>query len=114
MKLEETRVPLAKLFLDPNNPRFFDTGLRSPIAVSIASEQTVQDRAMGRILDDRFEVESLKDSIARLGYLPVDRMVVTRLPGDAGYLVVEGNRRLSALRLLAAEDAAHETNITDE
>lgn len=74
----------------------------------------MQERAESRIFDERYEVEALKDSVARNGYLPVDRMVVTRLPNENGYMVVEGNRRLAALRMLIREDEAHEASITDE
>jgi len=114
MRLEETRAPLERLFLDPNNPRFADQGLRNPISANAMHEVGVQERAESRINDERYDVEALKQSIARNGYLPVDRMVVTRLPDDNGFMVVEGNRRLAALRLLVREDQAHEADITEE
>ena len=45
---------------------------------------------MARILDDRFEVKQLKDSIQSIGFLTVDRLVVTPLPRDGKFLVIEG------------------------
>jgi hypothetical protein len=56
-------------------------------------EDGVQRKALDRILDDRFEVTQLKDSIRTIGFLPVDRLVVTRLPLAGKYVVIEGNRR---------------------
>lgn len=54
---------------------------------------------------DAFDVSELKDTIKTLGFLPMDRMVVRRWKGNPNsneekYVVIEGNRRLTALRWL--------------
>jgi hypothetical protein len=78
--LRELVVPMQALYLDPNNPRFADLQDRlQPIAPDRITEQGVQDKALARILDDRFEVTQLKDSIRTIGFLTVDRLVVTPL-----------------------------------
>jgi hypothetical protein len=62
--LRELVVPIQSLYLDPNNPRFADLQDRlQPIASDRSTEQGVQEKALARILDDRFEVTQLKDSI---------------------------------------------------
>ena len=64
-KLIEAIVAIDDLFLDPNNPRFadLDTIIR-PVPPERVHEEPVQERAMGRMLEDRFEVSQLQSSIA--------------------------------------------------
>src|ERR1035441_3304029 len=79
--LREIEVAIGNLYLDPNNPRFADFADRvQPIARDRVMEEGVQRKALDRILDDRFEVSQLKDSIRTIGFLPVDRLVVMPLP----------------------------------
>jgi hypothetical protein len=63
---------------------------------------------------DVFDVSELKDTIKTLGFLPMDRMVVRKWKGstatDAKYVVIEGNRRLTALRwILGLHDIGKES-----
>jgi hypothetical protein len=60
------------------------------------AEDGVQANALRRILDDRFAVEDLRNSISSIGFQKVDRLVVTQLPLEGKYVVREGNRRLGA------------------
>ena len=66
----------------------------------------------------RHGIEELQYSILRNGFLPLDRIVVRPLEGaENQYVVVEGNRRLAALKLLRSrieENVVIEEHISDE
>lgn len=109
-------IPPARLLLDPNNYRFHD--LPTYRAVSNRAryaEAGVQDRALGLLqTTDSFDLESLKDSIKTNTYVPLERVVVELFDGEgetARYLVVEGNRRVAAVKTLLAEQAAGAADI---
>ena len=114
-KLEAKVVPLSSLCLDPNNPRFADiSSSANPVREEKVHEDSVQQKAMGKIQNENFDVQQLKESIATIGFLPVDQLVVVELPEPEKYMVVEGNRRLAALKLLAQEELDGEVDLKDE
>ena len=111
--LRELVVPIQSLYLDPNNPRFADLQDRlQPIASDRITEQGVQDKALARILEERFEVTQLKDSIRTIGFLTVDRLVVTPLSANK-YVVIEGNRRLAASKSLLEDHKNGEADLSE-
>lgn len=113
--LREVEVPIEDLYLDPNNPRFADLADRvQPVARDRIMEDGVQRKALDRILDDRFEVTQLKDSIRTIGFLPVDRLVVTHLPLPGKYVVIEGNRRTGAIKSLLEDHKNGEADLSTE
>lgn len=110
--LRELTVGIEMLFLDPNNPRFLDlTDDVKPVPAERVIEKSVQAKALERMLDPRFEVKQLKESIRNIGFLTVDRLVVLPLPQDGNFMVVEGNRRLAAAKSLLQEHAAGEVTL---
>lgn len=111
---QETRLPLEVLCLDPNNPRFADLDVSRRVPEDRVHEATVQDTALGRMLDERFDVEQLKQSIFHAGFLEVDRLVVVPLPESDKYVVIEGNRRVASLRSLLLDEQAGEITLPDE
>jgi hypothetical protein len=114
-KLREATIEESRLFLDPNNPRFADLDtLTRPVPVERVHEDTVQQRAMGRMLDDRFEVQQLQESIRSIGFLTVDRLVVLELPQPESFMVIEGNRRLAAVKALLDDERGGEIDLEDE
>lgn len=113
-KLREAVVPVHSLFLDPNNPRFADLQDRlQPITSDRIPEPGVQEKALARIMDDRFEVTQLKDSIRMIGFLTVDRLVVTPL-NEGKYVVIEGNRRLGAIKSLLEDHRHGEADLSED
>lgn len=97
---KETTLPRTHLLLDPNNYRYQD----QPDFVWAGDNRfhldTVQERAYRRLRDDM--LIALKNSILRNGFIPVERVVVR--PYDHAkdrYVVIEGNRRVAALRWIA-------------
>lgn len=107
------RLPLEALCLDPNNPRYADLDVSKQVPEDRVHEATVQETALGRMLDERFDVEQLKQSILNAGFLEVDRLVVVPLPADGKYVVIEGNRRVAALLSLKADEEAGEVELPD-
>lgn len=103
MKLDATTISLDSLLLDPNNFRFTSPGAVALVAESRFGEEKVQAAALDRIKSDG--VSELKMSIAENGFVPVERIVVRALKDSDKYVVVEGNRRTAALKLLQRDEA---------
>lgn len=88
-------LPLAKINLDPNNPRFTEADWNY-IPQDRWSDPDVQERATQRLIAD-FGVEKLRMNMEVNGFLPIDRVIVKEF-GDDEYVVLEGNRRICAAR----------------
>jgi hypothetical protein len=119
--LEPIEVTLDQLLLDPNNPRFAELGdSDNPVPESRIGEEKVQNNTYERMKSKRFDVAELRDTIKAVGYLPMDRIVIRewnalKKVDKKKYVVVEGNRRVTALKwLLELHDSAHETLSTEE
>jgi hypothetical protein len=101
-RLLEEPLDIEKIALDPNNPRL----------ATVSTEETPEDRiaeagtqmaTLRRLNDGRFDQDGLRASIRRSGLLPIDRIVVRPIEGeDDKYVVVEGNRRIGAIKSLLA------------
>lgn len=102
---EEKGVAIDHLLLDPNNYRFHD----DPDYVSAEEErfheESVQSRAFRRLRDNG--LIQLKNSILKNGFLPVERIIARAYPPNSSqYLVVEGNRRVAALKWIKEDHDA--------
>jgi hypothetical protein len=109
-------LKLEQLLLDPNNPRFAELGETQENVPEIRiAEERVQHNAYDRMKASKFDVIELRDTIKTVGYLPMDRIVVRAWAGnqewvEPKYVVVEGNRRVAALKwLLELHDIGRET-----
>ncbi len=99
-KLNPIKVELDKLLLDPNNPRFLEDHAEL-VDDNRFADAGVQVNTAKRMEQVGFKIEALKQSIVENGWQPVDRIFVRKLDGLPGhYVVLEGNRRLTALRQL--------------
>src|ERR1700687_1237965 len=120
VRLKELKVDLDSLLLDPNNPRFAKS-LNLPKEVS---DDEVEGRQadLRRLFvttqgpqsapqDDDSEpdegaiyIDDLISSMREIGFIPIDRIVVRELesksPAKQSYVVIEGNRRVSAAKFL--------------
>lgn len=112
IELEAQRLSVDQLMLDPNNPRYADLDIAGAVPDSRVGEEGVQDMALARMLESRFDVEQLKESIQNLGFLPTDQLVVVEL-GDEKYKVIEGNRRTAAVKSLLQEHAAGHVSLAE-
>jgi hypothetical protein len=102
MEYSTKEVRLDQLLLDPNNYRFLDMEDFSMVAQNRIHESSVQDRAERLIrLDGKDELRALKESIEVNGYIPVEILIVKPYAFKKGlFVVVEGNRRVAAMRWL--------------
>jgi ParB-like nuclease domain len=102
----EAKLKIGQLILDPNNYRFQDTDNFVTADLNRFHENSVQDRAY-RTLKEASSIAQLKASIVRNGFIPVERIVVRSYAAKPDtFVVIEGNRRVAALRWIAEDDAA--------
>ncbi len=96
-ELSPTELPLSNIYLDPNNPRFTEADWEY-VPESDWDKPDVQEKAQRRLVSD-FGVEKLRMSMEVNGYLPIDRVIVRKF-GEDKYLVLEGNRRICAAKMI--------------
>lgn len=84
-------LPIDQLFLDPTNPR---------LGRNVASPDLSQDQVI-EVMQD-WTLDELAVSFLESGFWPQEALIVVKemLYGQDHYVVVEGNRRLAALKLL--------------
>lgn len=103
--VEAKELALDSLLLDPNNYRLQD----NETFQSVAADRYHLDRVQKGTLD-RLQAEGIKelrDSIVSNGFLPIERIVVVPYEHEEGkYLVIEGNRRVAALKQIRREHEA--------
>jgi hypothetical protein len=91
-------VPFSSLYLDPNNPRLAreNPGYEDADALF---DLTLQNELEVAVREGPYEVDALVTSITTQGWMPMDSIVVWKVPeGGDKYVVMEGNRRTVALR----------------
>lgn len=99
-------IKLTDLMLDPNNYRLQEYGHRG-IGEEKFHLEAVQRATYQRVREEG--IKELHDSILANGFVPIERIVVSRLiteGADGKYLVIEGNRRVAALLQLKQEHEA--------
>jgi len=89
MPLKTFEVELKDLHFDPHNPR-------------LIGEFNGDDKKIFRYLISDIGVDDLLQSISTVGFIDGDPVIVRERAKD-GYFVIEGNRRLAALKLLTGE-----------
>ena len=95
------RLPIASLLLDVRNPR-----LEGAKDQNEALEQMLADQ------DDK--LYELADDIVNEGMSPIDRLLVIKSESPSKkYIVLEGNRRLAALRILTNPEALTGLTVKD-
>jgi len=109
--LKPLKVPLESLYLDIENPRFVGNKKFIIAPGSDPLDMKLQEKIRKTIFEE-FGINDLMDSIEQVGFLQMDRMVV-RKHIEERYIVVEGNRRLAALKTLKAAEDKKEINLLD-
>jgi hypothetical protein len=105
LALQEVPLQLSQLLLDPNNYRYQDDVDFVAAQEERFAEASVQDRAYRRLRDEA--LIDLKNSILANGFLPFERIVVRPYrSADDRYVVIEGNRRIAALRWIKEDHEA--------
>ena len=110
-KLKKIKVAADKLILDPNNPRLttrkediFDE--KDFLGMDLAGITVKKMR--GPKDKDTYKIEELEKSIKQNGWLPVDFIFVKKHSDDVHYIVLEGNRRITAIRSILADEEAEQ------
>ena len=98
--IEHVELSIDELLLDLNNPRLGSTSSQSEALASIV-----------RLNQGHFQ--NLMASIRDDGLDPGDSLYVVRSDDDQDYVVLEGNRRLSALKVLSNPDVLAGTDLPD-
>lgn len=93
------KVPTELLDFDPNNPRLVEDGIKNPTESQIILA-----------LADTADLSEVVESIAANGYIDIEPIIGQRV-GDR-WRVLEGNRRLAAIRLIQQPTLAKGTGIT--
>ncbi len=97
---ERKTVSLHRLYLDPNNFRFIDKADYVKVSDEKIKDAQIQKRTRRFISGtNNEEIDDLIRSYKTNGYLPVDQIQARPLD-DSSYLVIEGNRRITALKYL--------------
>ena len=89
------------LFLDVLNPRLFGDTALNPIEKIDLYSPKIQE-VVRQHLVKYHRAGVLVQSIQRSGFLSVDRIVVKRIASD-GFVVIEGNRRLAAIKTVLGD-----------
>ena len=101
-QLREAQIDINRIYLDPNNPRFWDKSNVKEYPDKRITDDKVQTTTSEKIKSHG--IEELRDSILRNGFLSLDRIVVRPIPDKKDdYVIVEGNRRFAALSMLREE-----------
>ncbi|MDE2638898.1 MAG: ParB/Srx family N-terminal domain-containing protein [Chloroflexota bacterium] len=96
-QLSPIELSIDQIYLDPNNPRFVDDDWQVIRDDSIELEN-VQREALDKMV--RFhDVNKLRMNMEINGFLPIDQVIVREFKSDR-YVVLEGNRRISAAKLI--------------
>lgn len=107
----QRRVSVRNLFLDPNNFRIIHEPDQQQVVDSDIKNRDVVQRTMRLLCGDKNQnIQDLIESFKANGYLRVDQILVRELPGGGAFVVVEGNRRVAALKFLQQE---HESKSID-
>jgi hypothetical protein len=105
-KLKQIKVKYECLVLDPNNPRLI-TRKEDRIREEDYLEQDLAGITLSRLFPgkkDRYKIDELVNSIKQNHWLPVDFIFVRKLKGDdKRYVVLEGNRRVAAIRKIMTD-----------
>jgi hypothetical protein len=100
---KEETIDITQMLLDPNNFRFQNAPDFVHADPKRFAEISVQAKAYERLRAQA--LLPLKQSILKNGFLPFEKLVVG--PYEFGnYIVIDGNRRLAALRWIASDIAA--------
>jgi hypothetical protein len=99
-KTRKIKAEITKLVPDPNNPRF-TTSEDDQVTPTKTLDKAITGETFRRMCPndgDPYRIEDLCRSIKENGWQPVDAMFVKRLDGaEDRYVVLEGNRRLTAI-----------------
>ncbi len=101
-QLVSKKVRPEQLLLDPSNPRInVDVDLDHHYTNDEILSESIQNDILRTISKNEYRVSELKRGISQHGFLSgAEPLIVERIDGEDKYLVLEGNRRTSAVKSL--------------
>ena len=105
-ELKPLKVRPSQLLLDPKNPRIvLDVNTKRTFTQSELTSPDVQEYILSVINKQSHHIADLIRGIRASGFIDKgDDMIVKRIPHTDKYLVVEGNRRTTAIKHLLKDD----------
>src|SRR5262245_30903445 len=91
---------IEKLSLDPQNPRLPE------------DQQHLEQPALTIYVANHYDSIDIARSIARYSYFPTEPLI--GVEHEDGYQVIEGNRRLAALKLLTDETQRRDEELENQ
>jgi len=116
MRFDIDEKPIQQLLLDPNNYRFRDLTQWRTRQYNRFHNQSVQESTL-RLFESvpRYNLNELRQSILANGYIRLERIVIAPYEhADNYYLVIEGNRRVAALKTLLRDNNDGVLSLTPE
>ncbi|MDD3704479.1 MAG: ParB N-terminal domain-containing protein [Clostridiaceae bacterium] len=110
-ELQPIQIPLDLIYLDPNNPRFVSMKW-SNIPDEKIDDVIVQKEVENK-LKNEFSIDNLVMNMQINGFLPIDRVIVREFTENK-YVVLEGNRRICAAKILAQQYLKNPTSVDEE
>jgi len=102
--MNTTRISINELYLDPENYRLKSKPQYKEIPDLTDEKITgsaLQQRTFNIVAGkNNIEIRDLINSFTTNGFLKVDNILVRKLEDNKGYVVIEGNRRVAALKVI--------------
>jgi hypothetical protein len=100
MSLPKLFISIDQLILDPNNPRFSKNEKDIIQDETTYCQLAIQEETLRKMVtDNEFDINGLEKSLKENGFISVVQPIIVRKIDDH-YLVIEGNRRTSAMKEL--------------
>lgn len=110
-ELQPKNLSLQQIFLDPNNPRFVSMKWKSVPDQKI--DDIIVQKQVQKKLEDEFAIDKLVMNMSINGFLPIDRVIVREFADDK-YVVLEGNRRICAAKVLSQQFSDNPATVSEE
>lgn len=98
MKYNPIVLKIDDLLLDPNNPRFSKFH-KHETGEELYADPEIQEDTFKKMIEHQ-DVHEVENSITKTGFLDLDPIFVRKVKGTNKYVVLEGNRRISAIKSL--------------
>lgn len=99
--LERIEVSPDSLLLDNANPRFYGEEINMKLMEEYPIEDPRLQEYLRQQIYNKYNVKDLISSIAEIGFLKLDPIIVVETSGR--YKVIEGNRRLTAIKTILGD-----------
>ena len=100
MTLPKIHVSVDQLILDPNNPRFSKNAQDIIQDINRYEDEDIQEETLRKMVsENEFDITGLEKSLKENGFVSVVQPILVKKINEK-YLVIEGNRRTSAMKEL--------------